>query len=127
MSVPAASPHVPVLLAEVLDALAPQPGDLIVDATFGAGGYTRAFLDAGATVHAFDRDPEAIAAGREWPETRDIPVIVVSIVDERSRGVELGAAAYLVKPIRREELLSALAGVGLPVITHAGPGGEGGE
>ena len=61
------------------------------------------------------------------PETSGIPVIVVSIVDERSRGVELGAAAYLVKPIRREELLSALAGVGLPVITHAGPGGEGGE
>jgi 16S rRNA (cytosine1402-N4)-methyltransferase len=73
MSAPAASPHVPVLLAEVLDALAPQPGDLIVDATFGAGGYTRAFLEAGATVHAFDRDPDAIAAGRAWPETREDP------------------------------------------------------
>jgi len=56
------------------------------------------------------------------PETSDIPVIVVSIVDERSRGVELGAAAYLVKPVRREELLSALAGVGVSVATHAGPG-----
>jgi len=73
MNGPASSPHVPVLLAEVLEALALQPGDLIVDATFGAGGYTRAFLDAGATVHAFDRDPEAIAAGREWPETREDP------------------------------------------------------
>jgi signal transduction histidine kinase/ActR/RegA family two-component response regulator len=58
------------------------------------------------------------------PETRDIPVVVVSIVDERSRGVELGAAAYLVKPVRREELLSALAGVGVPVATPAGPGTE---
>jgi CheY-like chemotaxis protein len=58
------------------------------------------------------------------PETADIPVIVVSIVDEQSRGVELGAAAYLVKPVRREELLSALAGVGVPVATHAGPGPE---
>jgi signal transduction histidine kinase/ActR/RegA family two-component response regulator len=58
------------------------------------------------------------------PTTSDIPVIVVSIVDERSRGVELGAAAYLVKPVRREELLSALAGVGVPVATHAGPGPE---
>jgi signal transduction histidine kinase/ActR/RegA family two-component response regulator len=58
------------------------------------------------------------------PETSDIPVIVVSIVEERSRGVELGAAAYLVKPVRREELLSALAGVGVPVATHAGPGTE---
>jgi signal transduction histidine kinase/ActR/RegA family two-component response regulator len=55
-------------------------------------------------------------------ETRAIPVIVVSIVDERSRGVELGAAAYLVKPIRREDLLSALVGVGAPVATHARPG-----
>jgi 16S rRNA (cytosine1402-N4)-methyltransferase len=66
-------PHVPVLLAEVIAALAPRPGDVIVDATFGAGGYTRAFLDAGATVHAFDRDPDAIEAGRAWPETRELP------------------------------------------------------
>ena len=58
------------------------------------------------------------------PATADIPVIVVSIVDERSRGVELGAAAYLVKPVRREELLSALGAVGVPVVTHAGPGTE---
>ncbi|KLE33824.1 16S rRNA (cytosine(1402)-N(4))-methyltransferase RsmH [Aurantiacibacter luteus] len=66
----AAVPHIPVLLGEVVAALSPQPGDVVIDATFGAGGYTRAFLDAGATVHAFDRDPDAIAAGREWPETR---------------------------------------------------------
>ena len=65
--------HVPVLLAEVMQALAIRPGDVIIDATFGAGGYTRAFLDAGATVHAFDRDPDAIAAGRKWPETREDP------------------------------------------------------
>ena len=63
-----AVPHMPVLLDEVVDALAIQPGAVVVDATFGAGGYTRAFLDAGATVHAFDRDPDAIAAGRGWPE-----------------------------------------------------------
>ncbi|PLK26403.1 16S rRNA (cytosine(1402)-N(4))-methyltransferase RsmH [Novosphingobium sp. TH158] len=63
-----AAPHIPVLLDEVIDALAPAPGTLIVDATFGAGGYTRRLLDAGATVHAFDRDPDAIAAGRAWPE-----------------------------------------------------------
>jgi 16S rRNA (cytosine1402-N4)-methyltransferase len=57
----------------VLDALSIQPGDVVIDATFGAGGYTRAFLDAGATVHAFDRDPDAIAAGSTWPETREEP------------------------------------------------------
>ncbi len=51
------------------------------------------------------------------PETRDIPVIVVSIVDERARGVAMGAAAYLVKPVGREELLTALTAVGAPVQT----------
>jgi len=66
-------PHIPVLLDEVLEALAPQRGDVIVDATFGAGGYTRALLGAGATVHAFDRDPDAIALGAAWPETREDP------------------------------------------------------
>jgi len=67
------APHIPVLLDEVLVALDPEPGDVIVDATFGAGGYTRALLDAGATVHAFDRDPDAISAGDKWPETRENP------------------------------------------------------
>ena len=65
--------HIPVLLDEVIAALAPVPGSVIVDATFGAGGYTRRLLDAGATVHAFDRDPDAIAAGRLWPETQESP------------------------------------------------------
>ena len=65
--------HVPVLLAEVLAALDPQPGDVLVDATFGAGGYTRALLNRGATVHAFDQDPEAAASGRTWRETGENP------------------------------------------------------
>lgn len=59
-----ADPHIPVLLDEVLAALAPAPGETMVDATFGAGGYTRALLAKGARVFAFDRDPDAIAAGR---------------------------------------------------------------
>ncbi|MES2493943.1 MAG: 16S rRNA (cytosine(1402)-N(4))-methyltransferase RsmH [Pseudomonadota bacterium] len=67
------APHIPVLLHEVLDALQPAPGMVIVDATFGAGGYTRRLLDAGAVVHAFDRDPDAIAAGRLWPECGETP------------------------------------------------------
>jgi 16S rRNA (cytosine1402-N4)-methyltransferase len=67
------APHIPVLLDEVVAALDPQPGDIVVDATFGAGGYTRAFLDRGATVHAFDRDPDAIAAGATFPETSETP------------------------------------------------------
>jgi 16S rRNA (cytosine1402-N4)-methyltransferase len=67
------APHIPVLLDEVIAALAPAPGAVIVDATFGAGGYTRALLNAGATVHAFDRDPDAIAAGQAWPECAEQP------------------------------------------------------
>lgn len=69
----ASVPHIPVLAQECVAALAPVPGAVIVDATFGAGGYSRMLLDAGATVHAFDRDPDAIAAGSSWPETRENP------------------------------------------------------
>jgi signal transduction histidine kinase/DNA-binding response OmpR family regulator len=47
------------------------------------------------------------------PATHEIPVVIVSIVDQRGRGFALGAADYLVKPISREELLNALHRVGL--------------
>jgi 16S rRNA (cytosine1402-N4)-methyltransferase len=51
------APHVSVLLDEVVGALASGPGDMVIDGTFGAGGYTRAILATGAAVTAFDRDP----------------------------------------------------------------------
>jgi 16S rRNA (cytosine1402-N4)-methyltransferase len=58
------SRHVPVLLAEVVAALSPADGQVIIDGTFGAGGYTRALLEAADTrVVAIDRDPTAIAGG----------------------------------------------------------------
>jgi len=57
--------HIPVLLTEVATALEPLSGATIVDGTFGAGGYTRALLAAGATVIAIDRDPDAITAGAD--------------------------------------------------------------
>lgn len=53
------APHAPVLIDEVVEALAPAAGKTIVDGTFGAGRYTRAFLERGARVIAFDRDPSA--------------------------------------------------------------------
>jgi 16S rRNA (cytosine1402-N4)-methyltransferase len=57
--------HVPVLLDEVIDALALQPGETAIDGTFGAGGYARAMLAVGVgRVIGFDRDPDAIAEGR---------------------------------------------------------------
>jgi signal transduction histidine kinase len=56
-----------------------------------------------------------LATLKEDPVTARIPVIIASIVDERPRGASLGAAGYLVKPVGREELLGALAGVGVSV------------
>jgi len=61
---PPAAPHIPVLLDQVMAALAPIAGNIFVDGTFGAGGYSRALLDYGAAqVIAIDRDAEALAAG----------------------------------------------------------------
>ena len=87
--------HVPVLLDEVIAALTPAPGTIIVDATFGAGGYTRRLLDAGASVHAFDRDPAALALGQTWPECREDPPRLV------------------LHPRRFSELVAGLAEAGL--------------
>lgn len=58
-----AAGHVPVLLDEALEVLRPGAGSLMLDGTFGAGGYSRALLDRGATVVALDRDPAAVRGG----------------------------------------------------------------
>lgn len=59
------APHIPVLLSEVIAALAPRDGGVYVDGTFGAGGYSRALLaQADCRVIALDRDPTAVALGR---------------------------------------------------------------
>ncbi len=73
----AAAPHIPVLLAEVVDALAIAPGERHVDATFGAGGYTLAFLERGAEVAAFDRDPSAIEGGQTLVSASDGRLILI--------------------------------------------------
>lgn len=58
--------HKPVMMKEVLEALQPKDGDIIVDGTFGRGGYSRAFLDSVACdVWGVDRDPEAVKEGRD--------------------------------------------------------------
>lgn len=54
------APHIPVMLDEVLAALKPAAGERIVDGTFGAGGYSRALLEHGASVTGFDQDPDVI-------------------------------------------------------------------
>ena len=59
--------HLPVLLHEAIAAVAPHAGDLIVDATFGGGGYTRALLEAAdCKVIGLDRDPDAIARAQAF-------------------------------------------------------------
>ncbi len=56
--------HAPVLLREVIAALAPRDGEVFVDGTFGAGGHARALLEAAdCAVWAIDRDPRAVALG----------------------------------------------------------------
>lgn len=52
--------HIPVLLNAVMEALGNIAGKTVIDATFGAGGYSKAFLNAGAKVIAFDRDPNVV-------------------------------------------------------------------
>lgn len=60
------APHIPVLLSAILKAVAPVRGTWL-DGTFGAGGYTRGLLDAGAeTVIAVDRDPLAFEMAADW-------------------------------------------------------------
>jgi 16S rRNA (cytosine1402-N4)-methyltransferase len=58
------APHTPVLINEVMEALAPIDGGIFIDGTFGAGGYSRCLLEQGAAqVIAIDRDTQALAAG----------------------------------------------------------------
>jgi 16S rRNA (cytosine1402-N4)-methyltransferase len=71
--------HIPVLLDEVMGALALQAGETVVDGTFGAGGYTRAMLAVGVgRVIGFDRDPDAIRDGRSL-----VPDPRLTLVQER--------------------------------------------
>ena len=90
-------PHIPVLLDEVIEALDPQPGDVVIDATFGAGGYTRRLLAAGVQVHGFDRDPDAIAAAQGWPEL----------------GAQAGTGRLILHPRRFSELVAGMAEAGV--------------
>ena len=61
--------HVPVMLNEVIQVFGSVSNCKIVDATFGAGGYTQRFLDHGASVFAFDRDPNAFSAAQTMHQT----------------------------------------------------------
>jgi len=79
----APTPHVPVMLERCLDALAIRPDTWVVDATFGAGGHTRALLARGARVVAIDQDPRA--AEHVAALQRDLRTAGVGDPDERFR------------------------------------------
>ncbi len=83
--------HAPVLVAEVISQLAPARGGLFVDCTLGAGGHTRALLDAGASrVIGLDRDRSALdLAARNLADRLDRVEMVHA--DYRSLGDVLDA------------------------------------
>ena len=69
--------HVPVLVDEVRDLLAPGRGGIFVDGTVGLGGHARMLLEGGATrLIGLDRDPDALAAARDtlapWRDRVDL-------------------------------------------------------
>jgi signal transduction histidine kinase/ActR/RegA family two-component response regulator len=66
---------------------------------------------------------EVLAELKSDPETSAIPVIVASIVDERARGLALGASDYLLKPVRRDQLVDSLRRADALAATEPGPGG----
>jgi 16S rRNA (cytosine1402-N4)-methyltransferase len=78
VSSPVRDTHAPVMLAEMLAALAVRDGETYVDGTFGAGGYTGAILETpGARVVAFDRDPAARVRYDLWPEDRQARCVFI--------------------------------------------------
>ncbi len=96
------SEHVPVMLAETLEWLNPQPGQVFVDGTLGGGGHTRALaerIQPGGQVVSLDRDPAAVAAAREslanlpvrvvLANYRDIPEVLATLGIAQVQGILL--------------------------------------
>jgi len=100
--------HVPVLLAEVLDALSPAAGEVHVDATFGGGGYAMAVLSAAdCTLYGIDRDLDAIeraeAMARQQPRLTpllgrfgDMDALLLNAGVDHVHGVmlDIGVSSY---------------------------------
>ena len=89
--------HIPVLGREAIEMLAPRAGGIYVDATFGAGGYSRAILDvAGTRLIGIGRDPSAIAGGFELVDRSDGRLI---LVEDRFSNLADICAAQGVTPV----------------------------
>ena len=85
--------HVPVMLAEVMDALAPKPGGCLLDGTVGGGGHAEAWLKASAPdgrLLGLDQDPAAIARCRErLARFGDRATLVIARFDDLSLQADL--------------------------------------
>jgi signal transduction histidine kinase len=100
--------------ADLLEVLLEDAGYVVAVARDGAEGLARARDGAPAVIILDILLPrlggwDVLARLKEHPATADIPVVIVSMVDERGAGLALGAAEYLVKPVDRAKLLGALA------------------
>ena len=85
--------HVPVLMAEVLEQLAPKPGDLLLDGTLGGGGHTRAIaerIEPEGRVLALDRDPLAVAHAETTLKGLPVAVAHASYIDAPELIAEAG-------------------------------------
>ena len=96
-SVAGPTPHVPVLLRQAIDYVAPHDGGVYIDGTFGAGGYAAAILGtADARVIGIDRDANAIADGRAQVEASGGRLILVegrfATLDAIASGLGIAAA-----------------------------------
>jgi 16S rRNA (cytosine1402-N4)-methyltransferase len=88
---PAAPRHIPVLGRQAVEMLKPSDGGIYVDATFGAGGYSRAILEiAGTRLIGIDRDRSAVAAGFDLVDRSDGRLTLVE--DRFSNLAEICAA-----------------------------------
>jgi 16S rRNA (cytosine1402-N4)-methyltransferase len=90
--------HIPVMPAEVLAWLNPQPGQIIVDGTLGGGGHTRLIAqrigsDSGGYVLALDRDPSALSAAEKTLAGLPVKIAQANFCDLGQVLDELGVAA----------------------------------
>lgn len=88
--------HIPVLPAEIVDWLQPQPGQILLDGTLGGGGHTRLLaekLQGSGYILAVDRDPAAVAAAEQNLRGLPVKVATASYVELPSLLEELGVAA----------------------------------
>lgn len=129
-----AAPHTPVMLREVVAALRPRAGAIMIDGTFGRGGYAEALLAAACVVWAIDRDPQAVAYGQQLAASHGGRLTILAgcfaELDRllRSRGVSLVDGVALDLGVSSPQLDDAARGFSFrldgPLDMRMGQGGK---